>query len=1822
MLTPSLNTVMTRLLAAAALLAALALAVALVAPAASAQGGAIVEEEHAENDTGSVITFTSTDPEGGGIDWDVTGIDADDFTIDDRGVLMFKKAPDYEKPTDRVHLARDLNKDGDTNDTGESASTTADNTYWITVRATEQKTSGSDPRALSTETHVAVKVTNDKEPGTVTMRLREPQVGIAIAATLSDPDSTATNATDITDIQWTWSVSKVTNPLVGVENHWIPVTSGVTNANTLTSSYTPAAEDVDKFLRAKVEYVDPHPDSSATAKVAAALVSEFDVHAADTSSANGSPGFDASGDFDRTVPESIAVGEPVGLPIVATDPNNDTLTYELDNDRDTDAIDGEGPNVFDVGHFSIDQATGQLYVKKTLDWDANPPPGGNNTPPDGKYTFFVRATDPSNTTGVTEVTVTATNANDAPVIEGSSRVNDQGQPIDDDNNIRTEMPDAPSELRVNEKVGTTYDGSPGLKQPGELGNDNVFTASDEDARGQIIWSLKGDDADDFVLTNTYANITTGLRGPGEPVALLFKNDPDYESPTDSNLDSVYKVTLVATDSAGGMDERPLTIFVDNEPEQGSASLSSDQPLVGTKLTASVSDPDNGVAVITWQWLKATSTTSGIPVVIPGATTDAYTPVSGDNGQYLFARATYTDITSNTDDPDTPRIDERTQRASADDPPVALVRNADAGDGSAQDSHKLYRVSATSTNAVRVGATDPKDAVLPEFTQASYVRTVAENAEVGTIVGEPVTVTSKTGITTVSYDLLATISSARDYFHITEHGQIKVREVPFPDPLPSGVEDVLPANAEPNEDDPVLDYEGTNTFTLTVTATADSDPLRTAEVDVTVNLLDLNESPYFDKASRAAVKPDNPGQDQDNVILYGEKRTNAIVQLAAIDPDGGSLRWEVTGDDADDFMIEDDTDINDGKDRVKLMFKSKRDFENPTDRQTSALNLNPVPNINGDNDTEDTCEVATTATAPSDNCYRVTVRATETTALGDGPRKAAELVVVVRVTNVNEGGTVSFDLLQADVDLAADSTLGGTESSLTASVSDLDNVANTPSWQWYRAKVSNPNPSPGTDITKASFTSEWVAATGAGAGSRTYAPNAADEGWHLLARATYQDGANGTNNTFAVGVTAYPVREAVGALANNSPDFAMAATSRSVPENTAVGMPVGAPVAVTTNEDSDVLTYSLDNNSNIDAPPATGTDLDFFSISATSGQIMVKKTLSAEATDGRTYTTDSGNSAGVYKVYVRVRDSAGEAAESRDEIEVTITATDVNEAPDVVGAAELTVDENTDLAMATNLYKRDEEDTVDGATWPEPIAGVDGSLFEYATPSDGIGRRLYFKSKPDFENPMDNDKDNVYKITIRVIDSTGLVGEKDVRVTVNNLDEPGKLVLTPAQPDNGMPVIATLTDPDGVVSITDWEWFSHTSNVLPDDATADAGATTGSYDTTDSVGKFLWANVHYRDGASEENHPVTPLDERNASSTSNVTETRKYESLYTADTDNAFWNSDIMLMEGTANAVRQDPDPDNGDGTTPGGGVETFTLTVYENAPSTSYVGAPFNALAGSNKALDARDTIGGPDADSFVFAEEEDEDASVFYDNPLQDDGDNSANDIATAGNRVAGDDKAGQIALGHDPVTTLDYEAVKNSYVIEITDPDAEAELSTYRVTINVLDVNEAPTAPEELRGPPPVRNVAPDFAATTTTRTVAENMATGTPVGAPVSATDADDDPITYSLGTTTDDMAFDISTSTGQLSTKAPLDYETKSSYSVTVTATDDDDASSSIMVTIMVTDVGLTNAYDVDESGVIESDEVLQAVADYFAGTINQTQVLEVVALYFAGLPAGS
>ena len=136
---------------------------------------------------------------------------------------------------------------------------------------------------------------------------------------------------------------------------------------------------------------------------------------------------------------------------------------------------------------------------------------------------------------------------------------------------------------------------------------------------------------------------------------------------------------------------------------------------------------------------------------------------------------------------------------------------------------------------------------------------------------------------------------------------------------------------------------------------------------------------------------------------------------------------------------------------------------------------------------------------------------------------------------------------------------------------------------------------------------------------------------------------------------------------------------------------------------------------------------------------------------------------------------------------------------------------------------------------------------------------------------------------------------------------------------------------------------------------------------------------------------------------------------------------------------------------------------------------------------------------------------------------------------------------------------------------------------------------------------------------RSVAENTSAGENVGTPVVATIPEGRTLTYTLAGV-DANSFEISTLTGQLITKAALDFEARNTYTVRVTATDSTLASDTIAVTITVTDVTLGmpgDSYDANHDEAIQKSEVVSAIRDYFDNHITKSEVIAIVRLYFSG-----
>ena len=185
------------------------------------------------------------------------------------------------------------------------------------------------------------------------------------------------------------------------------------------------------------------------------------------------------------------------------------------------------------------------------------------------------------------------------------------------------------------------------------------------------------------------------------------------------------------------------------------------------------------------------------------------------------------------------------------------------------------------------------------------------------------------------------------------------------------------------------------------------------------------------------------------------------------------------------------------------------------------------------------------------------------------------------------------------------------------------------------------------------------------------------------------------------------------------------------------------------------------------------------------------------------------------------------------------------------------------------------------------------------------------------------------------------------------------------------------------------------------------------------------------------------------------------------------------------------------------------------------------------------------------------------------------------------------------------------DSFTYRVT-VDAEVEDGPYGFSGLLTKLSGEPTtiggASSITVGTPPAPVRRPSRAATTNrapsfeegasaTRSVAENSAAGTAVGDPITATDRDDDDITYSL-VSGDTELFDINKSNGQLSVAegANLDFESKSTYSVTARAMDDGGRLDNITVSIRVTDVDEAGMIDVSAEAPELGSELMAAVMD--------------------------
>ena len=123
-----------------------------------------------------------------------------------------------------------------------------------------------------------------------------------------------------------------------------------------------------------------------------------------------------------------------------------------------------------------------------------------------------------------------------------------------------------------------------------------------------------------------------------------------------------------------------------------------------------------------------------------------------------------------------------------------------------------------------------------------------------------------------------------------------------------------------------------------------------------------------------------------------------------------------------------------------------------------------------------------------------------------------------------------------------------------------------------------------------------------------------------------------------------------------------------------------------------------------------------------------------------------------------------------------------------------------------------------------------------------------------------------------------------------------------------------------------------------------------------------------------------------------------------------------------------------------------------------------------------------------------------------------------------------------------------------------------------------------------------APSFPSAAAVRSIAENSAPFTPLGTPIVATDPDPfDTISYSLSGR-DAEVFNIVGTSGQLEPVQPLDYESESTYSLTVRATDSTGLYDTITVSIEVTNVDEIGEIFLSQDALNDGSELYATLTD--------------------------
>ena len=455
------------------------------------------------------------------------------------------------------------------------------------------------------------------------------------------------------------------------------------------------------------------------------------------------------------------------------------------------------------------------------------------------------------------------------------------------------------------------------------------------------------------------------------------------------------------------------------------------------------------------------------------------------------------------------------------------------------------------------------------------------------------------------------------------------------------------------------------------------------------------------------------------------------------------------------------------------------------------------------------------------------------------------------------------------------------------------------------------------------------------------------------------------------------------------------------------------------------------------------------------------------------------------------------------------------------------------------------------------------------------------------SPLDHEMTDSYPVKVIATDPSGAKDTIDVTITINDVDEAGTVALSWKQPQVGTVLDAVLTDPDGDVSGTTWQW-SWSSTKGGDYSDIGVAALASYTPVTGDVDKHLRATASYTDGegSGKTAHVVSYRRVRAAPTDNSPPEFPEPDSIYFSggyacpgsEPDRGVClrvpRSKPVGAEIYQPARAQDPDGDEVRYSLEGDDTEFFGIMSAagyllkkilfmktDNNPYTVMIKA--TDPSGEFDTIKATITPSGGRLSPVVVGPDE-----IKYPE------NGSWRVAAYTAENVAGAVTGWIISVQpgggdgdyfdiNDGVLTFkdppDYEDPKdegknNEYSFSITAYKGKPNQTFFNVTVIVVDNVDEPDPPA-ITGPGTEVNDPPAFPDDSDTRTILENTGPDEPIGDPVKANDPEDDDLKYSLGGQ-DAESFDIDPSTGQLMTKAPLDHEEQASYTVEVSVEEDD------------------------------------------------------------------